>query len=103
MTSTSTYSPTGNSYVDGVLIGVKWAVSSLTYSFPTSGSFYGTGYGGGEPLNNFAPLNSVQQDAIRAALGMYAAVSNVSFTEVTESASTHADLRYAESDSPGTS
>jgi len=103
MTAVSTYSPTGNAYVDGVLTGVKWAVSALTYSFPTSGSFYGSGYGNGEPSNNFAALNSVQQDAVRTVLASYAAVANVTFTEVTETASTHADLRYAESDAPSTS
>jgi hypothetical protein len=31
--------PTGDPYVDGVLTGVKWGVSSLTYSFPTDPSF----------------------------------------------------------------
>ena len=34
MPSTSYYSPTGDAYVDGVLSGVKWGVTSLTFSFP---------------------------------------------------------------------
>ncbi len=33
---------------------------------------------------------------------MYSSVANVQFTEVTESASVHGDLRYAMSDKPGT-
>jgi serralysin len=38
MPATSTISPTGNAYLDGVLSGYKWAVNSFTFSFPTSAS-----------------------------------------------------------------
>src|SRR6184192_3417292 len=102
MTATSTYSPTGNAYVDGVLTGIKWGVNSLTYSFPTSASYYGSSYGSGEPSNNFAPLTAVQQNAVPGILSMYSAVANVTFSEVTETATTHGELRYAESDTPST-
>src|SRR5207253_1539432 len=47
-------------------------------------------------------LNATQQTAARAALGMYAAVANLTFKEITETSSTHADLRYAASDAPDT-
>jgi VCBS repeat-containing protein len=100
--STTTTAKSGNAYVDGVLSGVKWAVSSFTFSFPASASFYGTGYGNGEPASNFEVANSVQQAAVRAALKMYSGVANVTFTEVTESATVHGDLRYAMSDLPST-
>ena len=60
MTATSTYSPTGDSYVDGVLTGIKWGVTSLTFSFPSDPSFYGTGYGSGEPSNNFEAFTAQQ-------------------------------------------
>ncbi len=102
MPATSTYSLTGNAYVDGVLGGSKWAVTSLTFSFPTSASFYGAGYGDGEPLNNFAVLNAAQQATARAALDAYSSISNLTFTQVTESAAKHADLRFAMSDAPST-
>ena len=103
MPSTASVTPTGDPYVDGVLSGVKWGVTSLTFSFPTDPSFYGSKYGAGsEPTNGFKAFTTVQQDAVRAALQMYSAVANVTFTEVTESATTHGDLRYAESNNPST-
>ncbi len=102
MPSTTKISPTGNAYVDGVLYGTKWAVSSFTYSFPSSASYYGSGYGSGEPLSNFEALNSTQMNAVRAILAEYSAVANVTFKEITETASVHADIRLAESDKPST-
>lgn len=102
MPATSTVTPTGNAYIDGVLSGTKWAVSSFTFSFPSSASFYGSGYGSGEQNTNFEALNSVQMDAARAILADFSAVANVTFQEITETASQHADIRLAESDQPGT-
>jgi serralysin len=102
MPATSTITPTGDAYVDGVLSGTKWAVTSFTFSFPSSASFYGSGYGSGEPLTNFEALNAVQMNAVRAILADYAAVANVTFQEITETATQHADIRLAESDKPGT-
>lgn len=101
MPATSSYNPTGNAAVDGVLSGTRWAVSTLTYSFPTSASFYGS-YPTGEAASAFQPLNGAQQDAVRDVLGQYAAVANIAFVEVTETATQHGDLRYAESGMPST-
>jgi serralysin len=92
----------GNVYIDDLLGDYKWATTTLTYSFPTSASFYGSPYGNGEPGSNFGALNAAQQNAARAALAAYSAVANITFTQVTESASTHGDLRFAQSDKPGT-
>lgn len=102
MPATSTITSTGNAYVDGVLSGTKWAVNGFTYSFPSSASFYGSGYGSGEPLSNFEPLNPVQMAAVRAILDDYSAVANITFQEITETATQHADFRLAQSDKPGT-
>ena len=98
MPATSTVSPTKNPMVDGVLSGTKWAVTRFTYSFPTSASHYGAGYGSGEPGKGFEAMNAAQQNAVRAILAQFSAVANVTFTAVTESSSRHADLRFAESD-----
>ena len=98
--ATATYQPTGNRYTDGVLGGIKWVTNFLTYSFPTSSTFYE--YAGGEPSNHFKAFNSAQQAATRSVLQMYASVANLTFTEVTETSTQHADLRLAESDAPGT-
>ena len=79
---------------------------SLTYSFPTSASFYtgfmGGAYGSGEPLSNFKAFTPVQQAAVTSALAMYSSVSNLTFTQITESSTKTATLRYAEFDKPGT-
>jgi serralysin len=102
MATVSTLSPTGNLYVDGVLSGIKWGVTDLTFSFPTSGSYYGAGYGCGEAGNGFEAFNSAQQAAVRTILKSFSAVSNLQFTEVTESTTQHVDFRFAESNSPNT-
>ncbi|MCB5175506.1 M10 family metallopeptidase C-terminal domain-containing protein [Microvirga lenta] len=103
MPAVVTYSPTGNAYIDGVLGDRKWAVNSFTFSFPTNASFYGSPYSSsGEPTSGFEAFNPTQQAATREALKLYASVANLSFTEIAETATQHADLRFAMSDKPGT-
>ena len=102
MPATSSVTPTGDAYVDGVLSGIKWAVTSFTFSFPTSGSYYGTGYENGENTSGFQALNATQKAVARDVLAMYASVANLTFTEITETSSQHADIRYAESTAPST-
>jgi serralysin len=100
--ATSSYTPTSYSLLYGILYGTKWATTSLTFSFPSSAAVYGTPYGNGETSNNFEAFNATQQSATRAILEMYSSVAKLKFTEVTETSSVHADLRYGESDSPVT-
>ena len=102
MPTTTSYSPTGTSYIDGILSGVRWSSGSLTYSFPTSSAYYGSGYGSGEPSQGFEAVNDSQQAAVRAVLASYSAVANLTFTEIAETSTQHATLRYAESNSPST-
>uniref|UniRef100_UPI00358DBECA hypothetical protein n=1 Tax=Sinorhizobium medicae TaxID=110321 RepID=UPI00358DBECA len=102
MPSTTTYAPTGNAYIDGLLGDWKWAVKDFTFSFPTSASFYGSGYGNGEPQKGFAALNAAQQTTARAAFDQFSSVAKVSFTEIAERATKHADVRLASSDAPST-
>lgn len=102
MPATSTYSPTGNTLIDGILMGTKWATTTLTVSFPTSASYYGSRYGSGEPNHNFQALNATQQAWVKQVLADYSSVANLKFNFVTETSSTHGDIRYAMSDSPST-
>lgn len=102
MPSTTTVLKTNNPYVDSLLSGVKWLSGNLTYSFPQLASHYGFNSGNGENLNNFETFNPVQQTAVRAVLKNYSAVANLNFTETTETATNHATIRYAESDTPNT-
>lgn len=101
MPATASVSPTGDNRIDGLLSGIRWGVDTLTFSFPTSGSFYGT-YSGGEHLTKFEAFTPLQQQAIRTILDSYSDVANLNFVEVTESSTVHGDLRYAESDKPST-
>lgn len=102
MPAVARVSATDNPYLNGVLSGVKWATTALTFSFPTSSSQYGTGYALSGYTNNFAPVTAAQQTAIRNVLKAYSAISNLTFTEITETATVHADLRYARTDAVGT-
>jgi serralysin len=102
MPATASYSLTGNAYIDGVLGDTKWAVSNLTFSFPTDASYYGAGYGNGEPTDNFGALNSAQQATAHSALAMVASIANLGFSKVTESSTQHGDIRFGMSDAPST-
>ena len=102
MPAVSTFTSTTDPVLNGVLSGIKWATGSLTFSFPSSGSLYGTYSSSNEPATGFEALTAAQQTATRAVLQIYSAVANVTFTEVTETSSVHGDLRYAESDAPST-
>ena len=102
MPSITFYNPTSTD-IDGVLMGIKWASTSLTFSFPGSASNYGSPYPNDEPSNNFKAYNTTtQKAAVRAVLQMYADATGLTFTEITETDSTHADIRYAMSDAPST-
>ena len=102
MPAVTTYSLAGDIYVNGVLGDIKWASANLTFSFPTQASYYGSVYGSAEAAYNFAALNTTQHAAVRSALTCYASVANFTFTEITETATQHATLRFAQSDLPST-
>ncbi len=98
MPGTSNVAATGNQDINGLLSGVKWATTSLTFSFPTSASAYN--YTG--EVSTFGVLSANAQTAVRGILGMYESVANVTFTELTGAQSGQGDLRFADSDSPST-
>jgi len=102
MAAIATYGVTGDPLLDGVLSGRKWAAGSLSFSFPTKSSYYGTSYGSGENLKGFEAFTAQQAGAVRDILKLYASVSKLAFTEKVESSTSHADLRFAESDATGT-
>ena len=91
-----------NAETNGLLCGTQWAVTDLTYSFPTNTATYGPYYGQGEPTSGFQALSAKQQSAVIEALQLVSSVSNLNFTKVTESASVQGDLRFAQSPLPTT-
>src|SRR3954466_15045449 len=101
MTAVSAVTASGDQDIDGLLWTSKWAIQTLTFSFPPSASFYEQPYGGakvpGFPANTsdqFAPMNSAEQNAVRSILQLISNVANLTFTEITETPTTHADLRF---------
>ena len=88
---------TGDRNVDAVLIGSKWGTLNLTYSFPTSGSNYnGTGLDSNGVNNYHLDLGTQQQAAARAAFAQISAATGLTFTEITETDTVHANIRISQ-------
>ena len=102
--SVSTISTTGNNAIDSLLQTYRWGSGSatvdMTFSFGTSSSVYLSGYS--EPSNGFGEFSEHQKTATRSALDYWSNVANITFTEVTDSASVAGDLRFAKSSDPST-
>jgi Ca2+-binding RTX toxin-like protein len=71
---------TGNPEIDGLLAGMKWSSSSITYSFPSSASVYPAGYGEGEPTAGFAPLSPQEQQAVTYIMRAVSSFTNLNIT-----------------------
>lgn len=88
---------TGNRNVDAVLIGSKWGTQNLTYSFPTSGTNYnGSGYDTNGVSQYQVDLGTMQQAAARAAFAQISAATGLTFTEITETDTVHANIRISQ-------
>lgn len=68
---------------------------TLTFSFDEDAATFRTNYGDGlnEPAS-LRPLAEFQQIAVRNALGIWSSIADITFNEVTESASEVGDLRF---------
>ncbi len=88
---------TGDRNVDAVLIGSKWGTTNLTFSFPGSGTNYNGSVSVYEGVANYhMALGTQQQAAVRAALAQLSAVSGLTFTEITETDTVHANIRVSQ-------
>ena len=88
---------TGNRNVDAVLIGSKWGSLNLTYSFPTSGSNYNGPFLDSNGVNAYhLVLGPQQQAAARAAFAQLSAATGLTFTEITETDTVHANIRISQ-------
>ncbi len=90
--------------VSSVLSGAAWDARQITYSFPTSSDVYGTRltYGDPAPFNGFMPVTAQQKGEILRAFSLISSYTGLSFSEISETAGTHATLRFANSFSPAT-
>lgn len=102
MPATTSIDPTGDSSVNALLGDEKWDVGRLTYSFPSAASRYGSFYGSGEASSGFGAFNTAQKAAAKAAIKLYASVADLKFSEISETSTRHADIRYARSSMPKT-
>src|ERR687887_560705 len=84
--------------IDGLLSGVAWDLSVITYSYPDSASDYGRHYGNNEPNSGFKPLNATQQAAVDYTIDQFDSVIALSFQRVEYGATNDKDaiIRYAE-------
>ena len=88
----------GNRNVDATLIGAKWGSQNLTFSFPTSGSNYnGTGLDSNGVNLYHLDLGAMQQAAARAGFAQIAAATGLTFTEIVETDTVHANIRISQS------
>lgn len=106
MPAVTSVNPSGSVSQDikGLLLNQKWAVNSFTFSFPADPSFYEAGSApSGETTSNFEALNATQQNYVRFhALAQFSAVANLTFSVMTETSTSHADLRFAMTDATNT-
>jgi Ca2+-binding RTX toxin-like protein len=87
----------GTRNVDAILIGSKWGTTNLTYSFPTSGSNYnGIGYDSNGVSLYHVDLGTQQQAAARAAFAQLSAATGLTFTEITDTDTVHANIRISQ-------
>ena len=102
--SVSSLSTSGQNDIDSLLQSWRWGSGSgtvdMTFSFGTSSSVYISGYS--EPSNGFGEFSEHQKAATRSALDYWSNVANITFTEVTDSATVAGDLRFAKSSDPST-
>lgn len=99
MPSTTSIVKTGNPDIDGLLGSKKWAVQTLTYSFPGSSGEYNGYLSGEEPFNNFDLLNATQRAAVRQIYSEISGFTNLTFREA---AGGTGDLRFAMTDDTAT-
>jgi Ca2+-binding RTX toxin-like protein len=89
---------TGNRNVDATLIGSKWGTLNLTYSFPTSGSNYnGATFDSNGVSLYHIDLGTQQQVAARAAFAQLSAATGLTFTEIQDTDTVHANIRISQS------
>nr|HMQ58629.1 M10 family metallopeptidase [Rhizobiaceae bacterium] len=84
---------TGDARIDGILHEDHWAVTALTFSFPSALSNFADAY---DEVRGFQVLNAAQKSAARAALAEVSAFTPLVFTEVTETDTAHGAIRFAQ-------
>ncbi len=108
---TSTFlSATDDQNISALLCGTAWSGSNISFSFPDAAAEYGTAQGNGAgqysdpaPFNGFSQFTLQEIGETLRAFGLIASYTNLTFSQITESTTTHATVRLANSTSPATS
>jgi serralysin len=96
MPSSRIIAKSGSVEVDGLLGGMKWSTTALTYSFGTSSWDYIGDYSRSEePFRNFETFNAAQRAAVRQAYDQISGFTLMTFSEV---AGAKGDLRLGMTD-----
>ena len=106
-TSDASANATGNAAVDSLIAGTRWSAGddgkvTITYSFASEASVWRSGYGNDEPGFWGGDFSAAEQTVIRKALGAWASVADIHFTEVADDASDAGDIRFGRSTLPST-
>jgi serralysin len=88
--------PAGDHDIDGLLSRASWKSTTLKYSFPAKAAFYKYSAGASETEIGFHAFSATQKWATKEALANYAAISGLNFVARTETMTSHAQLRFAE-------
>lgn len=97
--------PQTDTLLGALLEDYRWGESTssgaqLTYSFPSGSDTVWPDYYGAE-IDTYTALTSGEQAQAELALGMWQAVANISFTKVSDNATSHGDLRFSHSEEVG--
>jgi DNA/RNA endonuclease YhcR with UshA esterase domain len=103
--NSSYLSATDDQNISSLLSSSVWNGTNITFSFPNSSADYGTQatYGDPAPFNGFAVLTGQQQGEVLRAFSLISSYTNETFQNITETTTTHAAIRLANSSSPATS
>ncbi|EGF93609.1 hemolysin-type calcium-binding repeat 2 copies family protein [Asticcacaulis biprosthecium C19] len=91
------YEFTGNQDIDAVLFGSRWTLSTITFSFPTSGAQYATPYYDPGYLTSHVAFNAAQQTAGEyAMLTLMRGYVSTFVNEIAPSLATPATIRMSQ-------
>jgi len=93
-----------NQNISSALSSSAWSGTNISFSFPTASANYGTTatYLDPAPFNGFSVLTAQQQGEVQRGFNLISSYTGITFTKITETNTTHAAIRLANSSSPPT-
>lgn len=96
---TTAYATAGGGYVASLLTGIKWGGAAgtgvtLPYSFLGATAYYAPNYSSLREFDSYQPMQGSYQAAVKSCLQAWSLVSNVSFVQTVDTASSVGELRF---------